>query len=293
MKQLGIIIVNYNTRSILRECLRNLEKLEIPFSKIVVVDNGSKDGSADMVSRDFKDIILIKTSNNGLAAGYNLGIRELSNADFYLFLGADAFPKHGCIKGVYEFLLKHKDVGIATAKLVLRDGSIDKDAHRGFPTPWVSFTHFTRLERLFPNSDLFNRYFLTSSYVDIPHEIDLCISHFLMTRSDIIKRVGMWDESFFVYGEDVDMCWRVKKAGYKIFYLPQYKCIHYKGVTLGTRRESADITTASDETINSMKKASTDAMKLFYKKHLYKKYPLILSKMVEYGIAAVEYIRSR
>ena len=292
MKKLAIIIVNYNTKDILRDCLRNLEYFVTPH-QVIVVDNASKDGSADMVEAEFEGVDLIRATNKGLASGYNLGMTRATDVGYYLFLGTDAFPKPGCIEGVVDFMEAHHEVGIATAKLVLRSGLLDMDAHRGFPTPWTALTHLIGLDRLFPKSSVFNKYFLGWSDMEKPHEIDLCISHFMMVKKEVFEKVGGWDEDFFVYGEDVDLCWRVKQAGFKIFYLPQFECLHYKGASVGTRKESADVTKADSATKLRMKTETTRAMHLFYKKHMYKKYPWILNKLVELGIGVMEKVRTK
>jgi hypothetical protein len=289
--KLTVIIVNFNTKELLRDCLTNLEVVGLPDAKTVVVDNGSTDGSADMVAKEFKNVDLIRTENNGVAAGFNLAIKRSPDWDYYLFMGSDAFPKTGDLKGVIDFMEPRRDIGIAAVKLVLRSGLPDRDAHRGFPTPWTALTHFTKLDRLFSGSALFTRYFLGGRNMAEPHEIDLCTSHFMMVKGEVLKKVGSWDEDFFVYGEDVDFCWRVKQAGYKIFYLPQFECLHYKGASVGIRKESADITKADAATKSRMKAESVRAMRIFYRKHMYKNYPWIVNKLVEFGVVILS--RSR
>ena len=295
MKKLAIIIVNYNTKDILRDCLKNLERLSfknyLQDTQVVVIDNASQDGSADMVETKFKYVNLVRTENKGLAVGYNIGIQHSRDCAYYLFLGTDAFPKPGCIEGVMDFMKTYSDMGIATARLVLRNGSLDPDAHRGFPTPWAALTHFAGLDKLFPKSRMLNKYFLGWSNMENPHEIDLCISHFMMVKREVFAKVGWWDEDFFVYGEDVDFCWRVKQAGFKIFYLPQFECLHYKGVSVGIRKESADVSKVDSVTKARVKKETTRAMRLFYQKHMYQKYPRILNKTVELGITALSSLR--
>lgn len=291
MKKLAIIIVNYNTKDILRDCLMHLGQLGLSDTQIVVVDNGSKDSSAAMVEAEFRDVALVKAQNNGIAAGFNLGMACVTGCDYYLFMGTDAFPKPGCLEGAIDFMEARRDIGVATVRLVLRNGLLDKDAHRGFPTPWVALTHFSGLDRLFPKSSLVNGYFLGGRDMEQPHEIDLCISHFMLVKKEVFDRVGGWDEDFFVYGEDVDFCWRVKQAGIKIFYLPQFECLHYKGVSVGTRKESADVTTADETTKSRMKSESVRAMRLFYQKHMSKKYPWIVNKGVLFGVGCMARLR--
>lgn len=291
MKKVSIIIVNYNTRDVLRDCLKNLKNTASD-SEIIVVDNASYDSSADMVEKEFSFVKLIRTQNNGLSAGYNFGIKQ-STSDYLLFLGTDCFPEKDTIIGVLEYMESHPNVGVATCKLLLRDGKLDMDAHRGFPTPWAAFTHFSGLGKLFPDSELFNSYFLGYQNFEREHEIDLCISHFMMVKRQVFEKVGLWDEDFFVYGEDVDFCYRVKQAGIKIMYLPKWKATHYKGVTVGIRKESVDVATASGQTKSRMKKASIEAMKIFYKKHYINRYPKFVNWLVFSGIDLLTKIRNR
>ena len=282
------VIVNYNTKEVLRDCLGTLKK-NYPSLEIVVVDNNSPDGSAAMVAREFSEVTLLALKKNiGLAAGNNAGLKK-AKGDYVLFLGPDAFPKEDTIGKLASFLDKNPDVGISVGEVRLRDGSRDADTHRGFPTPWVAFTHFTGFENLFPKSKLFGGYFQTYKDMNKVHDIDLCTSHFMFTRRKIFEEVGYWDEDFFVYGEDVDLCWRVKKAGWRMVYLPGARILHYKGVSLGIRKETRDITKATRQTKKKMLFETTQAMLKFYRKHYQGKIytPLILA-----GIKALSLFRS-
>lgn len=290
MPTVSVVIVNYNTRPILADCLQNLRNLG-EATEILVVDNASSDGSADLVREQFPDVRLIALSENrGLTAASNLALRETSG-EFLLYLGADAFPQPGTIRGLVAYLQAHPNIGIATAKLRLRDGSLDLDAHRGFPTPWAALTHFTGLNRLFPRSRLLNQYFLGHADLDTPHEIDLCISHFLFVRRSLFDHIGLWDEDFFLYGEDVDLCYRAKAAGYQIMYLPQFEALHYKGASVGVRAQTQDIAAASPETKLRVAQLSTKAMALFYQKHFAKRYPVWLTTLVLSAIRGLGFLR--
>jgi hypothetical protein len=285
--RVSAVIVNYNTKEILKDCLQNLKKLS-PL-EIIVVDNNSPDGSAAMISREFPEARLVAlTKNIGLAAGNNAGLKKAAG-DYVLFLGSDAFPEDGTLEKLVSFMDKNSDVGICVGEVRLRDGSLDADTHRGFPTPWVAFTHFTGLENLFPKSRLFGGYFLRYKNLKTTHEIDLCTSHFMLTRKKIFDDVGYWDEDYFVYGEDVDLCWRVKKAGWKIVFVPGAKVVHFKGVSVGIRKETRDITKATMETRKKMILETTQAMVKFYRKHYRGKFfaPFILL-----GIKALSLFRS-
>jgi GT2 family glycosyltransferase len=294
MSKLSIIIVNYNTVELLEKCLFNLQEMGLP-KEVVVVDNGSNDGSAQRVKDNFPDVILVEAQNNGLAVGSNLGLSR-ATGDYLLYLGTDAFPTQEVLAGIVEYMEENPEVGICTAKLVLRDGSPDPDAHRGFPTPWAALTHFSKLNKLFPKSKTFNQYFLGYKNFDEPHEIDLCISHFMFVRRKVFEDIGTWDEDFFVYGEDVDFCYRAKSAGWKIMYLPQFEVLHYKGAGVGIRKETKDIKTAastSEENKKRMRLETTKAMKTFYKKHYKDKYPKWLTGFVLFGIESLERLRRR
>lgn len=214
------------------------------------------------------------------------------NSQYILHLGTDAFPRRVDLEKLMDFMDKNLDVGMTTAKLLLRDGTVDWDAHRGFPTPWTAFTHFSGLGKLFPKSRMFNYYFLGHLQDDTtPHEIDVCISHFMLMRSEVYTDL-LWDEDYFVFGEDVDICYRLKSEGWKIFYVPEVEVLHIKGVNVG-RKTAGKLSTASYETKIRMKKASTEAFRIFYKKHYSEKYPRLITAIVIFGITIMEIIRVR
>jgi GT2 family glycosyltransferase len=180
------------------------------------------------------------------------------------------------IQGLADYFETHIDVGAATCKLVLADGSLDMDAHRAFPTPWISFTKIFGLNKLFPNSAFFNGYFMPDKNLNEPHEIDLLISHFMYTRKSLLEKLGGFDEQFFLYGEDVDICYRIKEAGWKIMYLPQWSAKHLKGASLGIRSTTRKQFKQPLAHRLKMQKLSAEAMELFLIKHYLKKYPKFL-----------------
>jgi GT2 family glycosyltransferase len=292
MATVSIIIVSYNTRDLLQACLQNLQKHN-EADEIIVVDNASSDGSAQLVQHEFPAVKLIKQSENqGLTVAANIGLAA-AQGDYILYLGSDAYPKAGALQGIKSYMEQHPEVGIATAELRMRDGQLDMDAHRGFPTPWASLTHISGLNRLFPKSGLLNQYFLGNRELSQPHEIDLCISHFLFAPRSLFAVVGKWDEDFFLYGEDVDFCYRTKAAGYKIMYLPQFTVTHYKGASVGVRKQTSDISPASPETKLRATHLSTKAMLLFYQKHMQPQYPWLVNVTVLTAIRLLGALRLR
>lgn len=294
--KLSIIIVNYNTVNLLRDCIKNLEGVS-PNYEIIVVDNGSTDGSAQMVEDEFfgdSRIKLIKSSNKGIAHANNLALKQASGK-YILHLGTDAYPKSYVVKELMLYLERFPGVGIVTARLVTRSGAPDMDAHRGFPTPWAALTHFSKMNKLFVKSKIFNQYFMGWLDLYTDHEVDLCISHFMMVSRMVYADIGYWDEDFFVFGEDVDFCYRVKKNGWKIMYLGHLEVLHYKGAGVG-RKTSADIKTASNtslETRRRMRLATVAAMKMFYKKHYAQKYPVYMTLPVLTAINVLGIFRSK
>jgi GT2 family glycosyltransferase len=290
MKKCSVIIINFNTKNILRTCLQNLLDLDESL-EIIVVDNASSDGSVEMIQKEFSQIKLFPLEKNmGLSFASNVGLSH-ANGEYLLYLGSDAFPKKGIIVGLQNYFDKELTVGIASAKLILRNGQIDMDAHRGFPTPIVAMMHFLFLDKVFKHSKFFAGYFLGDADLNKPHEIDLCISHFMFGRKKVFEQVGKWDEDYFVFGEDVDMCYRIKNVGWKIMYLPQFEAIHYKGSSIGIRKESGDISTASEETKLNMMRMKAKGMELFYEKHYKNKYPKALNLLVLSAIKGLNFIR--
>jgi GT2 family glycosyltransferase len=289
VKKVSIIIIDFNTGQILRDCLKNLEGIYSNL-EIIVVNNGTLETSK-IVSTEFPTVKLYDGENLGLAGGSNVGLKA-ADGDYLLYLGSDAFLNKDTLPGMIEYMEQNEDVGAATCKLVIRSGELDMDAHRGFPTPWAALTHFSGLSKLFPESKLFNQYFQGYKDLNNAHEIDLCISHFMLIRKGVFDNIGKWDEDYFLFGEDVDFCYRTKKAGWKIMYLPQWSAVHYKGSSIGIRKESADITKADAETKRRSRKNSVEAMKMFYEKHYKHKYNPIITNLVFVGIKFMGILRS-
>ena len=292
MKKISFIIVNFNTKDILDKCVGNLINV-YPEMEIIVVDNGSSDGSVEMVNEKYSDKVMLKAGENkGLAHGNNVGL-DSSNGEYVVYLGTDAFPSSDAIKRLLEFMEENPETGIATPRLVLRDGSIDWDAHRGEMTPWSTLTHFAGLDKMFKSSKLLNQYHLGFYDLKTIHEIGACISHFMFVRREVFDKVGRWDEEFFLFGEDIDFCYRVKQAGFKIMYVGDTEVLHYKGVTI-MRKESNDIVTAANQNIKHrrfLKGETTRAMEHFVRKHLWKKYPSPILYLMILGIRLLTTVR--
>lgn len=293
-KIFSIVIPNRNTKELLEECLGSIYATEKDSSylEIIVVDNGSNDGSVAMVRGKFPKIKLIENKKNlGFAKAVNIGWKA-SRGDLILFLNSDTkIRSKNTIKSLIEYIQENSDVGCVSAKLVLRDGQLDPDTHRGFPTPWSSLTYFLGFEKLFPKSRVFAQYHRGWKDLSKIHEIDAGCGASLVVRRNILEDLGGWDETYYFYGEDLDLCYRVNAAGWKIIFYPQVDILHYKGAGSGLRRESKDVTKQDKKTLIKLAEASVDAWRLFYKKFYKDKYPLIITSAVLAGISLKGYLR--
>lgn len=291
MIDLSIIIVSYNTKDFLKNCLDSIYQTSNNFSfEIIVVDNASNDSSADLVSKEYKDVILIKNSQNlGFSKANNTGVKK-SSGRYVLFLNSDTVVYENTLKYMLDFMDKNKNAGASTCKLVMPNGKIDDASHRGFPTPWNSFTHFSGLSKILGKTKLFGGYNL--GYLDLKtvHKIDALAGAFMLVRRNVGQEVGWWDEDYFFYGEDLDFCYMLKQKGFEIYYVPQVSILHYKGVTGGIKKTSESITTADSQTRKKATQERFRAMRLFYKKHYEDKYPWFVTRLVYWGISLKQLI---
>jgi GT2 family glycosyltransferase len=229
MLDLSIIIVNWNTRDLLRDCLRSVYESEGDFAfEVIVVDNCSNDGSAEMVRKEFPEVHLIESDTNaGYACANNLGLRRLQ-ARYYLLLNPDTVLPLHALEQMVAFMDAQPEAGMAGPKLVMADGSLDLACRRSFPTPENSFYKLFGLSRLFPNSERFGQYNLTYLDPDEMAEVDSVVGAFLMVRREVVEQVGVLDEEYFMYAEDLDWALRAKQAGWKVYYYPEVTVLHYK-----------------------------------------------------------------
>lgn len=284
---LSIIILNYNVKDLLLNCLQSIfdNKTEKDNWQIIVVDNASDDNPKEDIKKRFSLVEVIENKENlGYANGNNVAIPKVK-APVVLFLNPDTVVVGQAIQKTYEYLLSNPDIGALTCRVELPNGKLDYSCHRGFPTPWNAFAYFTGLSNLFPKIKLFSGY--TATYLDTKttHEIDCLTGAFLMVRKIAGEQINWWDTDYFWNGEDIEFCYQLKmKArlpdwqGWKIFFYPEVKIIHYKGSSAG--KEKSKIISHG-----------ISAMRIFYKKHYYKKYPPILREFILAGIKMLEHFR--
>lgn len=282
---LSIIILNYNTKLITLEAVRSIEtnypkETASGVFQIILTDNASPDGSLHMF-REYKKTTKTKLfdvvdngGNIGFAAGNNKGI-PYAKGNYILFLNPDTIVYPKTLTRMVEFMDKTPDAGVATCRVEIPSGAIDEASHRGFPTPWNAFTHFSGLEKLFPESRFFAGY--TRGWEDLTkiHTIPSGVGAFLLTRRSVGEKIGWWDEDYFFYGEDLQFCHDVWNAGYKIYYVPDVKILHLGGVSSGIKKQSQNITTANSDTRKKVQGWRFDAMRIFYRKNYEKSNPLL------------------
>lgn len=284
--QLSIIIVNYNTCQLLDDCLASLQAADTPPGgfEVIVVDNASHDDSVQMVRQKYPSVKCVASPENlGFSAGNNRGLAE-ADGDFVLFLNSDTQVAADALTRPLAYLTDHPNVGALTVRLVYPDGRRDPDNHRGFPTPWNAFCHFSGLSQLFPHDPCFNGYFQSYANFSQTHTVDVIAGSYMLMPMMLCLELGCWDEDYFFYGEDIDFCYRIRQAGYDIVYYPHVEVLHYKGASSGLRKESAAIAQPPKETRIRVAKESVRAMKLFYRKFYRDQYPSWVTAVVLAGI---------
>ena len=292
---LSIIIVNFNTHKFLIEAIKSIFSGYFPVSRleIIIIDNNSSMLSVGLIKKfirtlKFTNIKLIRNSVNlGFAKANNQGIK-VASGKYILFLNPDTIVSKNSLVRIVNFMGKNEKVGISTCRVLLPSGILDDSCHRGFPTPWNAFCHFSNLATLFPSSLFFNGYHLGYRNLDKIHEIDSCAGSFMLVKKEAGQDIDWFDEDYFWYGEDLDFCYRMKKKAWKIMFIPDETITHFKGVASGIKDHSRQISTATQETKISATRARFSTMRIFYQKHYQRSYPTWLTKLVIAWIRFIE-----
>ena len=289
--EISIIIVAYNSEDTICGCVNSiLSTVKKNSFEIIISDNSPNGLTQKAVEKEFgneKKVKYIKNKENyGFSKGNNIGIKQ-ARGRYVLFLNPDTKVYEDTVDGMIEFMENNPDCGAATCFMELPNGQLDDSSHRGFPTPWNSFSHFSGLSKVFRHSKLFGGYNMTFLDTSHTHEIDALAGSFMIVPYSVGEKLNWWDEDYFFYGEDLDFCYRIKKAGLKIYFVAEYKALHMKGISSGIKKVSQHTSKASNET----KKFATHhrflAMEIFYKKHYQEKYPRVVGFLVQTGINAM------
>lgn len=269
---LSIIIVNYKTKVLTLACIESVFSSITSYNyEIILIDNASNDGTIEAVNDRFPQVITItNTDNVGFSKANNQGIR-IAQGRYVLLLNSDTIAQRDTFQTMLHFMDENPTVGASGCKIVLPDGSLDKACKRGFPTPSASFYYAFGFAKLFPKIPRFNQYQLGYLSPDEAYPIDSLVGAFMLIRREAIEQVGMLDEEFFMYGEDIDWCYRIKQAGWVNYYYPKTQIVHYKGAS--SRRKPYKIIYEFHR-----------AMILFHNKHYRQKYSWLTNAMVYIGV---------
>ncbi len=270
--KLSIVIVNYNVKYFLEQCLLSVRRaIEEIDAEVFVVDNNSVDGSVQLLKEKFPEVILIEnTENFGFSKANNQAI-ERAKGEYILLLNPDTVVEAETFSKVLQFMDNHEDAGALGVKMIDGKGNFLAESKRGLPTPEVAFYKVFGLSRIFKKSKKFNRYHLGYLDKNQIHEVDILAGAFMLLRKKVLDVTGLLDETFFMYGEDIDLSYRILKAGYKNYYFPETCIIHYKGES--TKKSSINYVFVF-----------YNAMIIFAKKHFSQKNAQLFSFLINLAI---------
>ncbi len=270
--KLSVVIVNYNVEHFLEQCLLSVRKAMQPVSgEVFVVDNNSIDGSVKMVKNKFPEVKLIANKDNlGFSKANNQAMR-MASGEYILLLNPDTVVEDDTFSKVVEFMDEHADAGGLGVKMVDGSGKFLPESKRGLPTPEAAFYKMFGISKLFPKSRRFSKYHLGYLDENQIHQVDILAGAFMLMRKSVLDEIGLLDESFFMYGEDIDLSYRIIKAGYKNYYFPHTRIIHYKGES--TKKSSVNYVLVFYK-----------AMVIFARKHYTQKNARLLANLINIAI---------
>ncbi len=230
--ELTVVIVSWNVRELLARCLRSVQAsldAGCPAGRVIVVDSASTDGSAEMVRRDFPEVpLLVLEENRGFAAACNAALATGEGTGVWALLNADVEVEEGAIPHLLEYLKAHPDVGVVGPQLCWPDGVV-QSSRRRFPTPGTLFWESTLLEEYFPDNPWVRRYRMQDRPDDVEQEVDWLVGACLLVRAEAIAQAGLLDEGYFLYFEELEWLQRIRRAGWRVVYLPSARVTHHGG----------------------------------------------------------------
>jgi GT2 family glycosyltransferase len=270
--KLSVVIVNYNVKHFLEQCLHSVFKaLEGIEGEVMVVDNNSVDGSVEMVQQKFPAVRLIaNTFNAGFSKANNQAIR-ISGGEYVLLLNPDTVVEEDTFKKVIQFMDEHPDAGGLGVYMIDGKGKFLPESKRGLPSPAVAFWKLSGLSALFPASRIFGKYHLGYLDKEKVHQVDVLSGAFMLIRKSVLNKIGLLDEAYFMYGVDIDLSYRITQAGYKNYYYPHTRIIHYKGES--TRKSSVNYVLVFYK-----------AMVIFAKKHFSHRHAALFSLLIHAAV---------
>ena len=231
MTNISIVIVNYNVKDHLDACISSIFKSNNNKYnlEIFIVDNNSIDGSSTLIRNKYPDVNFIDNDKNlGFSKANNIALKQVTGK-YVLILNPDTILEEGTFEKLISFCEVNKDTGAISSKLIMANGKLDLACKRSFPSLGVALSRIIGLSKLFPKNKIFGKYNLTYLNENETHEVDAICGAFMFIPKTVLDKTGFFDEDYFMYGEDLDLCFRIKKNGYKIFYYPEVKTVHLKG----------------------------------------------------------------
>ncbi len=291
--KLSLIILNYNSGHYLSDCLTSIYRSQLTDPiEILIPDNQSTDNSialAKKIKNTNQNILntkyLILDTNLGFAAGNNQAVQKINpHTKYVLFLNPDTTVEPDTIQKSINFLDSHPKAGALTCKIILvKTGQIQPECHRDFPSPISAFLHFSGISS--------RQYFMEHLDYSKIQKINACVGAFLIIRRQIGQELGWWNEKYFFYGEDLDLCYKLKSHGYQLYYSPHCQIKHFQGISSGIKNQTKNLSQASRQTKIKIAKASTQAMRIFYQENLFPNYSPTTRFLVLQGIKLLESFR--
>ena len=270
--KLSVVIVNYNVEYFLEQCLLSVRKaMQTVIGEVFVVDNNSIDGSVKMVKDKFPEVKLIANKKNLGFSKANNQAMKMASGEYVLLLNPDTVVEDDTFEKIVAFMDSHPDAGGLGVKMVDGSGKFLPESKRGLPTPEAAFYKMFGISKIFPKSKRFSKYHLGYLNQNEIHEVEILAGAFMLMRKSVLDKIGLLDESFFMYGEDIDLSYRIIKAGYKNYYFPKTRIIHYKGES--TKKSSVNYVLVFYK-----------AMVIFARKHFTQKNARLLTNLINIAI---------
>lgn len=226
---LSVVIVTYRCLPFTRLCLQSLLWEKHPQLEVIVIDNNSQDGSPAIITKEFPSVKIVENKTNiGFGAACNQGM-ALASGRYFLMLNPDTIVPENLTRLVVDFMDAHPGCGAMGVKMIDGAGRFLPESKRGIPTVWRAFCRFSGLAALFPGSRFFSGYYLGHLTSSQMHEVEVLSGAFMALNPAAIQKTGGFDERFFMYGEDIDLSYRITRAGYKVIYNPEIRILHFKG----------------------------------------------------------------
>ena len=268
---LSIIIINHNTKALTAQAIQSIFDTNPQIAyEIIVVDNSNL-AEETYTEKQAGVTILSNVDNKGFAHGCNTGA-AIAQGEYLLFLNSDTIMQPDTLDASVAYMREHTNIGALGVQVVLPDGSLDHACKRGFPTPWNALCYFSHLDRLFPKAALFNGYRLNHLNRSEIHHVDVITGAYMMMPAKLYQELSGFDETYFMYGEDIDLCWRIKAAGYDIVYYAPVTCLHLKGQS-GRASQNAVV-----------QYHFYNAMLIFYDRYYVGRYPRWLTGIIKWAI---------